>query len=146
MVLLLQLYYNTRRRGAPHWYHLRGKTCPLGMAQRPPTALEVEQARIAKCPAAAARAFCRRPCVASHSTLRRMINSSRPSCKLNQNQGRLKECVHYQQQLQQNVLYLGVHADQQQEPKLQPLVFNGPLSARPEPKQTANDGAETESG
>ena len=29
----------------------------------------------------------------------------------NQNLGRLKECVHYQQQLQQNLLYLGVHAD-----------------------------------
>ena len=39
----------------------------------------------------------------------------------NQNAGRLHECVSYQLQLQQNLLYLATYADQH--PSLQPLVF-----------------------
>jgi len=39
----------------------------------------------------------------------------------NQNLGRLKECVHYQQQLQQNLIFLATHADDH--PELRPLIF-----------------------
>merc|ERR1712083_217880 len=39
----------------------------------------------------------------------------------NQNTGRLHECVQYQLQLQQNLIYLATFADQH--PGLQPLVF-----------------------
>ena len=47
----------------------------------------------------------------------------------NQNLGRLKECVHFQQQLQQNLIYLATHADEQ--PELQRLVFTPHASAAP---------------
>ena len=54
----------------------------------------------------------------------------------NQNLGRLKECVHYQQQLQQNLIFLATHADDH--PELRPLIF-APTSVAPE-RPAAGDG------
>ena len=61
----------------------------------------------------------------------------------NQNLGRLKECVHYQQQLQQNLIFLAVHADQH--PELQPLTFR-PRPVPPEAAAASADSAEATNG
>ena len=52
----------------------------------------------------------------------------------NQNLGRLKECVHYQQQLQQNLIFLATHADDH--PELRPLIFT-PTSVAAAPERPA---------
>ena len=61
----------------------------------------------------------------------------------NQNLGRLKECVHYQQQLQQNLIFLAVHADQH--PELQPLTFR-PRPVPPDAGAAAAPDADATSG
>lgn len=45
----------------------------------------------------------------------------------NQNMGRLHECVQYQLQLQQNLIYLATHADQ--DPRLVPLAMMAQVQA-----------------
>ena len=56
----------------------------------------------------------------------------------NQNLGRLKECVHYQQQLQQNLIFLATHADDH--PELRPLIFAPSSVAAPPERPAAEDG------
>lgn len=56
----------------------------------------------------------------------------------NQNLGRLKECVHYQQQLQQNLIFLATHADDH--PELRPLIFAPASVAAPPERPAAGDG------
>ena len=89
-------------------------------AGQPPSALEVEQAR-ARPPATFAPPAPlrrpRRPCAQYIEENKFLIEAILE----NQNNGRLKECVHYQQLLQQNLIFLATHADEQRE--LQPLVF-----------------------
>ena len=46
-----------------------------------------------------------------------------------QNRGKLHECVQYQMQLQQNLIYLGTHADETA--KLQNLRIHPPVAPRP---------------
>ena len=58
----------------------------------------------------------------------------------NQNLGRLKECVHYQQQLQQNLIFLATHADEH--PELQPLVFAPPTMTDQAPRPESRHGGE----
>ena len=61
----------------------------------------------------------------------------------NQNLGRLKECVHYQQQLQQNLIFLATHADDH--PELRPLIF-APTSVAPERPAGGEEAAEAVAG
>ena len=61
----------------------------------------------------------------------------------NQNLGRLKECVHYQQQLQQNLIFLATHADDH--PELRPLIF-APTSVAPERPAAGEEAAEAVAG
>ena len=61
----------------------------------------------------------------------------------NQNLGRLKECVHYQQQLQQNLIFLATHADEH--PELRPLIF-APTSVAPERPAGGEEAAEAVAG
>lgn len=56
----------------------------------------------------------------------------------NQNLGRLKECVHYQQQLQQNLIFLATHADDH--PELRPLIFTPSSVAVPPERPAVEDG------
>uniref|UniRef100_A0A7S4C125 SS18 N-terminal domain-containing protein n=1 Tax=Chrysotila carterae TaxID=13221 RepID=A0A7S4C125_CHRCT len=58
----------------------------------------------------------------------------------NQNLGRLHECVQYQLQLQQNLIYLATHADEQ--PALRPLFFERQPVLFPEIDQDTVDVAE----
>lgn len=51
--------------------------------------------------------------------------------------------MHYQQQLQQNLIFLAVHADQH--PDLQPLTFR-PRPVPPEASAAAAEGAEATNG
>lgn len=57
----------------------------------------------------------------------------------NQNLGRLHECVQYQFQLQQNLIFLATYADEH--PALQPLHFQSTLAAQADGAPTTEPGA-----
>ena len=57
----------------------------------------------------------------------------------NQNLGRLENCLHYQLQLQQNLIYLGVHADK--EPELRALEFTRHPNNRQAPPAATSSAA-----
>ena len=57
-----------------------------------------------------------------------------------QNTGRLHEAVHYQLQLQQNLIYLATHADERDD--IQPLKFN-PTASGPSQQAAAAASSET---
>ena len=60
----------------------------------------------------------------------------------NQNLGRLENCVHYQQQLQQNLIRLAMDADDS--PDLQPLMFNHPDYGTVDASSSANSAEQAE--
>ena len=57
----------------------------------------------------------------------------------NQNLGRLENCLHYQLQLQQNLIYLGVHADK--EPEMRALEFTPHPNNRQAPPAATSSAA-----